>query len=72
MKDLGLPDDIMNFINYPTRFDCRQAQQALEGSGIAVPRLWGDMKSVVWRLFEFYQSRGRTTSAASIRSATQR
>jgi len=39
MKDLGLPDDIMTFVNYPTRFDCRQAQQALEGSGIAVPRL---------------------------------
>jgi NAD(P)-dependent dehydrogenase (short-subunit alcohol dehydrogenase family) len=39
MKDLGLPDDIMAFVNYPTRFDCRQTQQALEGSGIAVPRL---------------------------------
>jgi NAD(P)-dependent dehydrogenase (short-subunit alcohol dehydrogenase family) len=39
MKDLGLPDDIMTFVNYPTRFDCRQTQQALAGSGIAVPRL---------------------------------
>ncbi|MEK7755353.1 MAG: SDR family oxidoreductase [Acidobacteriota bacterium] len=39
MKDLGLPDEIMTFVNYPTRFDCRQTQQALEGSGIAVPRL---------------------------------
>jgi NAD(P)-dependent dehydrogenase (short-subunit alcohol dehydrogenase family) len=39
MKDLGLPDDIMTFVNYPTRFDCRETQQALEGSGIEVPRL---------------------------------
>ncbi|HQD84994.1 MAG TPA: SDR family oxidoreductase, partial [Quisquiliibacterium sp.] len=22
MKDLGLPDDILDFVNYPTRFDC--------------------------------------------------
>jgi hypothetical protein len=25
MKDLGLPDDILQFVNYPTRFDCREA-----------------------------------------------
>src|SRR5207237_10001217 len=24
MKDLALPDDILNFINYPTRFDSRE------------------------------------------------
>ncbi|HPU53481.1 MAG TPA: SDR family oxidoreductase, partial [Burkholderiaceae bacterium] len=23
MKDLGLPEDILQFVNYPTRFDCR-------------------------------------------------
>ncbi|MBS1162406.1 MAG: short chain dehydrogenase, partial [Burkholderiaceae bacterium] len=23
MKDLGLPEDIITFVNYPTRFDCR-------------------------------------------------
>ena len=23
MKDLGLPEDILTFVNYPTRFDCR-------------------------------------------------
>ena len=28
MKDLGLPDDLMQFINYPTRFDCRDTQAA--------------------------------------------
>ena len=37
MKDLGLPDDIMTFVNYPTRFDSRETQAALKGSGIEVP-----------------------------------
>src|SRR5690606_31403370 len=24
MQDLGLPEDMMTFVNYPTRFDCRE------------------------------------------------
>jgi NAD(P)-dependent dehydrogenase (short-subunit alcohol dehydrogenase family) len=51
MKDLGLPEDIMTFINYPTRFDCRQAQQALEASGIAVPGL----DTYAWRLWDYWE-----------------
>jgi NAD(P)-dependent dehydrogenase (short-subunit alcohol dehydrogenase family) len=39
MKDLGLPEDLMNFINYPTRFDNRETARALKGSGIACPPL---------------------------------
>ncbi|QYF93789.1 SDR family oxidoreductase [Massilia sp. PAMC28688] len=39
MKDLGLPPDVMGFINYPTRFDSRETQRALKGSGIACPPL---------------------------------
>ena len=39
MKDLGLPSDVMGFINYPTRFDSRETQRALKGSGIACPPL---------------------------------
>jgi NAD(P)-dependent dehydrogenase (short-subunit alcohol dehydrogenase family) len=39
MKDLGLPSDLMGFINYPTRFDSRETQRALKGSGIACPQL---------------------------------
>ncbi|PHV05070.1 short chain dehydrogenase [Janthinobacterium sp. BJB412] len=39
MKDLGLPNDLMNFINYPTRFDNRDTAIALKGSGIVCPRL---------------------------------
>jgi NAD(P)-dependent dehydrogenase (short-subunit alcohol dehydrogenase family) len=39
MQDLGLPNDIMQFVNYPTRFDCRETQALLAGSAIACPRL---------------------------------
>ena len=31
MKDLGLPDDMLTFINFPTRFDCRETLAALKG-----------------------------------------
>jgi NAD(P)-dependent dehydrogenase (short-subunit alcohol dehydrogenase family) len=51
MKDLGLPEDILTFINYPTRFDCREAQAALQGSGIAVPRL----EDYAWRLWDYWE-----------------
>src|SRR5207237_7327668 len=48
MKDLALPDDILNFINYPTRFDSRETQAELRGSGIEVPNL----KDYAWRLWD--------------------
>jgi len=51
MKDLGLPDDILQFVNYPTRFDCRETLAALEGSGIACPRL-DDYAWVLWDYWE--------------------
>ncbi len=47
MKELGLPDDVFMFVNYPTRFDSRETQKLLRPAGIAVPpfedyagRLW--------------------------------
>ena len=51
MKDLGLPDNILTFINYPTRFDCRETQAALKGSGIEVPRL----EDYAWRLWDYWE-----------------
>jgi NAD(P)-dependent dehydrogenase (short-subunit alcohol dehydrogenase family) len=51
MKDLGLPEDILTFINYPTRFDCRETQAALKGSGIACPNL----KDYAWRLWDYWE-----------------
>jgi len=51
MKDLGLPDGILDFVNYPTRFDCRYTTAALKGSGIACPRL-GDYAWTIWDYWE--------------------
>jgi NAD(P)-dependent dehydrogenase (short-subunit alcohol dehydrogenase family) len=51
MQDLGLPEDIMSYINYPTRFDAREAQAALKGSGIECPRL----DDYAWRLWDYWE-----------------
>ncbi|MDO9451871.1 MAG: SDR family oxidoreductase, partial [Stagnimonas sp.] len=37
LKDLGLPEDMLTFVNYPTRFDCRETLAALKGSGVQCP-----------------------------------
>jgi NAD(P)-dependent dehydrogenase (short-subunit alcohol dehydrogenase family) len=39
LTDLGIPRDVFQFINWPTRYDNREAARALKGSGIEVPRL---------------------------------
>ncbi|HEX2009916.1 MAG TPA: SDR family oxidoreductase [Roseateles sp.] len=51
MKDLGLPEDLLTFINYPTRFDCRETEKALRGSGIVCPNL----KDYAWRLWDYWE-----------------
>lgn len=51
MQDLGLPEDMMTFVNYPTRFDCRETSAALKGSGIACP----DLKDYAWRLWDYWE-----------------
>ena len=51
MKDLGLPEDILTFINFPTRYDCREMQEALKGSGINCPNL----HDYAWRLWDYWE-----------------
>ncbi|MBU4519375.1 MAG: SDR family oxidoreductase [Gammaproteobacteria bacterium] len=51
MQNLGLPEDMMNFVNYPTRFDCRETLAALKGSGIECPNL----KDYAWRLWDYWE-----------------
>ena len=51
MKDFGLPEDILQFVNYPTRFDCRETSAALKGSGIVCPRL-SEYAWVIWDYWE--------------------
>ncbi len=51
MKDLGLPEDIITFVNYPTRFDCRETTAALKGTGIECPRL----PDYAYRLWDYWE-----------------
>jgi NAD(P)-dependent dehydrogenase (short-subunit alcohol dehydrogenase family) len=51
IKDLGVPEDILDFVNYPTRFDRRETDAALKGSGIECPNL----HDYAWRLWDYWE-----------------
>ena len=51
MKDLGLPEDMLQFVNYPTRFDSRETEKALKGTGITCPPL----DSYAWVLWDYWE-----------------
>ncbi|MDH5821512.1 SDR family oxidoreductase [Luteimonas sp. RD2P54] len=51
LRDFRIPKDVLKFITYPTRFDSREAERALKGSGIAVPRL----EDYAWRLWDYWE-----------------
>jgi NAD(P)-dependent dehydrogenase (short-subunit alcohol dehydrogenase family) len=51
MKDLGVPESMLAFVNYPTRFDCRETLAALKGSGIECPNL----RDYAWRLWDYWE-----------------
>ncbi len=51
LKDIGLPEDMLSFVNYPTRFDNRDTMAALKGSGIACPNL----HDYAWRLWDYWE-----------------
>ncbi len=51
LSDLGIPRDMFTFVNYPTRFDTREAAKALKGSGIEVPPI----EEYAWRLWDYWE-----------------
>nr|WP_242674386.1 SDR family oxidoreductase [Marinobacter halodurans] len=51
LDDMGIPPSVLSFVNYPTRFDARETERVLKGSGIEVPRL-ADYAPVVWDFWE--------------------
>jgi NAD(P)-dependent dehydrogenase (short-subunit alcohol dehydrogenase family) len=51
LTDLGIPRDVFPFVNWPTRYDNREATKALKGSGIAVP----DLESYAWVLWDYWE-----------------
>ena len=51
MKDLDLPESIFEFVNWPTRYDRRELEAALKGSGIECPNL----KDYAWVLWDYWE-----------------
>jgi len=51
LRDFRIPKSVLKFITYPTRFDNRETERALRGSGIGVPRL----DDYAWRLWDYWE-----------------
>lgn len=51
IKDLGLPDNVLHYVMWPTRYDCREAQAALSGSGIVCPAL----EDYAWAVWDYWE-----------------
>nr|MBP6215998.1 SDR family oxidoreductase [Luteimonas sp.] len=51
LRDFRIPKQVLKFITYPTRFDSRETERALKGSGIEVPRL----DTYAWRLWDYWE-----------------
>jgi NAD(P)-dependent dehydrogenase (short-subunit alcohol dehydrogenase family) len=51
LRDFRIPKSTLKFITYPTRFDSRETERALKGSGIEVPRL----DTYAWRLWDYWE-----------------
>jgi thioester reductase-like protein len=51
LAELGIPREVLHYINYPTRFDSTKTQEALAGSGIEVPPL-ASYAQTLWEYWE--------------------
>ncbi len=51
LRDFRIPKEVLKFVTYPTRFDNRETERALKGSGIQVPRL----EEYAWRLWDYWE-----------------
>ncbi|HEX2129369.1 MAG TPA: SDR family oxidoreductase [Solirubrobacterales bacterium] len=51
LAEFGIPRSVLIYVNWPTHFDSRQTQAALEGSGIAVPPL----KAYAGKLWDYWE-----------------
>ncbi|MFA6244346.1 MAG: SDR family oxidoreductase [Candidatus Hydrogenedentales bacterium] len=51
LKDIGIPREALRYLNYPTRFDCRDTLKELEGTGIRCPNL-SDYAPMLWDYWE--------------------
>ena len=47
----GVPAHMLTFVNYPTRFDCRESLEMLKGSGVE----WLNLNDYAWRLWNYWE-----------------
>ncbi len=51
LRDLQIPKSVLQFMNYPTRFDSGEAQKILDKAKIRVPVL----EDYAWRLWDYWE-----------------
>jgi thioester reductase-like protein len=51
LDDFGIPREVLSFIDYPSDYDSRDTQRALEGTGISVPAL----EAYADRLWDYWE-----------------
>ena len=51
LAELGIPREVLHYVNYPTKFDSTKTQEALAGSGIEVPPL-ASYAQTLWEYWE--------------------
>jgi NADPH:quinone reductase-like Zn-dependent oxidoreductase len=51
LAGLQVPREVLGFLNYPTRFDCRGTEALLAPAGIRVPPL----EDYAWRLWDYWE-----------------
>ena len=51
LRDLQIPRSVLQFVNYPTRFDSTDTQKILDKAKIRVPQL----EDYAWRLWDFWE-----------------
>jgi thioester reductase-like protein len=51
LGDLGIPDQVLGYLHWPTTYDRRNTTEALQGTGIEVPRL----ESYAWRVWDHWE-----------------
>jgi NAD(P)-dependent dehydrogenase (short-subunit alcohol dehydrogenase family) len=51
LADFGIPEEILGYLGFSATFDARDAQRALQGTGIELPEL----ESYAWRLWDHWE-----------------
>jgi NAD(P)-dependent dehydrogenase (short-subunit alcohol dehydrogenase family) len=51
LGDLGIPEEVIDYIGLTAQFDTRDTERALEGSGISIPPL----ERYAWKLWDYWE-----------------